>query len=75
MNAFAYSSRIGFYLSLVGLVFRFQRFAEGHGFGGDHVFQRTALYAWEYGGIQQLGHLLDLSLRCLLAPGILEILT
>src|SRR5690606_12741123 len=42
------------HLLLVGLELRLQGFLEAHGLGGDHVHQRAALAAREYGGVQLL---------------------
>jgi len=70
-----HSGGVRFHLCLVRLVFRLQSLSEGYGLGRDHMLQRTTLDTREYGGVQQLRHLLDLAFRCLLAPRILEILT
>ena len=48
--------------------------AEGHGLGGDDVFERAALHAGEDGRVEQLRHHLCHALGRFLAPGVLEVL-
>ena len=43
----------------VGLEGGLEIFAEGHGFGGDDVFEGAALSAWENGAVDQCGEIFE----------------
>ena len=45
-----------------------------HGLGRNHVFERSALVAWEDGGVYELAHLLQLAFLGAQAPRVVEIL-
>ena len=50
---FRHGGSIDFHLFCVLFELRLQRFFKRYGFGSDNVHQRTALQAWEDGGIQR----------------------
>ena len=61
------------HLSLIVDILGLQGLAEGYGFGGNHVFERAALYAGEYSRVEQSRHLLDFAFGRLFAPGVVEV--
>ena len=70
----AHGGRIGDNLLLVGDILRLGGLVEGHGLGGDHMLERTALDAREDAGVEDGAHLLDFALRGGESPRVVEIL-